>query len=120
MVEGYRKFRNLRKSSYSLFIGGTNFTTWIPEFIPESTYTNAKKCVQIVESLAYDMETIFGNFNMFFGNTEKLYNTCKAYGNIEDNDRIIMGDGGYGKLSEISKCFTNSEDVNGDPEELAK
>uniref|UniRef100_A0AC35GFX1 NR LBD domain-containing protein n=1 Tax=Panagrolaimus sp. PS1159 TaxID=55785 RepID=A0AC35GFX1_9BILA len=136
MVEGYRKFRNLRKSSYSLLIGGTNFTTWIPEYIPESNYSNAKKCVQIVQSLSYDMvmeyfepfstlssqdqKTVFANFLMFFGNTEKLYNTCKAFGNVKDNDKIILGDGGYGKLGEISKCYTNSADVNGDPEELAK
>uniref|UniRef100_A0AC34FKL0 NR LBD domain-containing protein n=1 Tax=Panagrolaimus sp. ES5 TaxID=591445 RepID=A0AC34FKL0_9BILA len=134
MVEGYQKFRSLRKASYSLFMDEPRFIN--SESIPESTYSNNKKSCQVESSLAYDMimeyfepfsqlslddrNKLFENFQGLLSCGEKGYNTCKAYGNVENNDRLIMTDGGYVKLGELSKYYSNSSEVNGDPEEVAR
>ena len=51
---------------------------------------------------------------------EKGYNTCQAFGHIENNDRLMLSDGGYVKLGELSKYYENSIDVNGNPDEVAR
>uniref|UniRef100_A0A914Z4K6 Nuclear receptor domain-containing protein n=1 Tax=Panagrolaimus superbus TaxID=310955 RepID=A0A914Z4K6_9BILA len=128
MVEGYQKFRSLRKASYSLFMDEPRFIN--SESVPESTYSNNKKSCQVESSLAYDMimeyfepfsqNKLFENFQGLLSCGEKGYNTCKAYGTVENNDRLIMTDGGYVKLGELSKYYSNSSEVNGDPEEVAR
>uniref|UniRef100_A0A914QQL4 Uncharacterized protein n=1 Tax=Panagrolaimus davidi TaxID=227884 RepID=A0A914QQL4_9BILA len=136
MVEGYHKFRSLRKASYSLFMDEPRFIN--SESIPESTYSNNKKSCQVESSLAYDMimeyfepfsqlslddrdgNKLFENFQGILSCGEKGYNTCRAYGNVENNDRLIMSDGGYVQLGQLSKYYSNSSEVNGDPEEVAR
>uniref|UniRef100_A0AC35FME6 Uncharacterized protein n=1 Tax=Panagrolaimus sp. PS1159 TaxID=55785 RepID=A0AC35FME6_9BILA len=134
MVEGYHKFRSLRKASYSLFMDEPRFIN--SESIPESTYSNNKKSCQVESSLAYDMimeyfepfsqlslddrNKLFENFQGILSCCEKGYNTCRAYGNVENNDRLIMSDGGYVQLGQLSKYYSNSSEVNGDPEEVAR
>uniref|UniRef100_A0A914PJ50 Uncharacterized protein n=2 Tax=Panagrolaimus davidi TaxID=227884 RepID=A0A914PJ50_9BILA len=136
MLDGYLKFQSLRKASYALLVGGGNFKSWDPEFIPQSTYSNAKKSSQMVTSLLYDMvneffvpftnfppedkKILFEQFSVLFDNAEKSYNTFKAYGHIENNDKVILADGGYVKLDEIYKYYINSLDVNADPQQLVK
>ena len=62
---------------------------------------------------------LFDTFNVFFNNAEKSYNTYKAYGHIENNDKVILSDGGYVKLDEIYKYYVNSLDANISPHQLA-
>uniref|UniRef100_A0A914QT58 Nuclear receptor domain-containing protein n=1 Tax=Panagrolaimus davidi TaxID=227884 RepID=A0A914QT58_9BILA len=104
--------------------------------IPESTYSNNKKSCQVESSLAYDMlieyfepfsdlpmndkEKLFENFQALFSCAEKGYNTSRAYGSMEDNDRLIMTDGGYIKLSDMTKFYSHCDEVRGDPEEVAR
>uniref|UniRef100_A0AC34FGA6 Uncharacterized protein n=1 Tax=Panagrolaimus sp. ES5 TaxID=591445 RepID=A0AC34FGA6_9BILA len=134
MVEGYRKFRSLRKASYLLFMDEPRFTD--NQGIPESTYSNNKKSCLVETSLAFDMimeyfepfsdlplndrTKLFENFQALFSTAEKGYNTSRAFGSVENNDRLILTDGGYVKLGELTKFYSNSNEVTGDPEEVAR
>ena len=61
---------------------------------------------------------LFDTFYCHFSNAERAYSTYKRFGHIEGNDKLIMPDGGFVKLSELSKFYENS--AKGDPSQLAQ
>lgn len=61
---------------------------------------------------------IFDNFYCLFSNTERAYRTYKMF--PENDDRLLMPDGGYVRLSELSKFYENSSFIRGDPLQVAR
>uniref|UniRef100_A0AC35GVF1 Uncharacterized protein n=1 Tax=Panagrolaimus sp. PS1159 TaxID=55785 RepID=A0AC35GVF1_9BILA len=150
LFDGYVKFQHLRSTSFGMLAAESNSQSWDPgviyrtldletllKFIPQSTYSSAKKGCHMETSLAYDMimedhfapfssltpddrKKLFDQFSVFFCNAEKSYNTYKAFGHIENNDKVMLADGGYVKLDEVYKYYVDSIDINADPEHLAR
>uniref|UniRef100_A0A914EKR9 Uncharacterized protein n=1 Tax=Acrobeloides nanus TaxID=290746 RepID=A0A914EKR9_9BILA len=135
MVEGYQNFLSLRKAGYALVDD-------IPRFrredgdIPISNFGRSKQICKIEASLLMDTlekfympyaeltqpdkNHLFDTFYCLFANTERAFRTYKAFGGRSEDDRMIMPDGGYVKLSELEKFYENTKMVKGDPHEVAK
>jgi len=136
MVEGYHEFLSLRRATYKIVDIPPRITNDNPETIPLSNYSTSRKICRAEASLIMDVALkrfhpfsllsnsdslkIFDNFYCYFANSERAYQTYQRFGHIEGNERIIMADGGYIKLSEHKKLYENSGGVNSDPAQLAQ
>jgi hypothetical protein len=65
-----------------------------------------------------DKNLLFDSFYCLFSNTERAFRTYKMFG--ANDDRLLMPDGGYIKLSELEKFYENNTLVRGDPSQVAK
>lgn len=61
---------------------------------------------------------LFDSFYCLFSNTERAFRTYKMFG--ANDDRLLMPDGGYVRLSELEKFYENNTLVRGDPSQVAK
>lgn len=136
MVDGYQTFLSLRRASYTLVDIVPRFVHGDPDSIPMSNYGTSKKICRVEASLVMDVAMkffqpfnelepndrvkLFDNFFCLFTNSERAYQTYRRYGHIDGNDKLIMPDGGYVRLSELPKFYENSEIVKGDPLQLAQ
>jgi hypothetical protein len=134
MVEGYRNFLSLRRASYTLVDVIPRFSTGDPDTIPQSNYGTSKKSCRIEARLVMDVANnyfqpfsmlqsddkikLFDTFYCHFSTAERAYNSFRRFGHIEGNDKLIMPDGGFVELSQLSKFYENS--AKGDPEQLAQ
>ncbi|KAI6222393.1 Nuclear hormone receptor family member nhr-28 [Aphelenchoides fujianensis] len=132
MLEGYHHFKSLRKASYTLIEDGPRFNN--KNEIPQSNYGTSKKICKIEASLLMDTvekffvpfsslppqekNHIFDNFYCLFSNTERAFRTYKMF--PANDDRLLMPDGGYIRLSELSKFYENSTFIRGDPLQVAR
>ncbi|KAI6226622.1 Nuclear hormone receptor family member nhr-28 [Aphelenchoides besseyi] len=132
MLEGYHHFKSLRKASYTLIEDGPRFNN--KNDIPQSNYGTSKKICKIEASLLMDTvekffipfnslpqqekNHIFDNFYCLFSNTERAFRTYKMF--PANDDRLLMPDGGYIRLSELSKFYENSTFIRGDPLQVAR
>ncbi|KAE9555163.1 hypothetical protein FO519_001658 [Halicephalobus sp. NKZ332] len=136
MVEGYHNFLSLRRAAYKIIDIPPRITNDDPDSIPLSNYGTSKKICRAEASLIMDIAVkyfhpfslldsserikIFDNFYCYFANSERAYQTYQRFGQIEGNERMIMPDGGYIKLSEHQKFYENSGVVNSNPAQLAQ
>jgi len=61
---------------------------------------------------------LFDSFYCLFSNTERAFRTYKTFDGHDD--RLLMPDGGYIRLSELEKFYQNNSLVRGDPQQVAK
>ena len=136
MVEGYHDFLSLRKATYKIVDISPRIVNDDPESIPMSNYRTSKKICRAEASLMTDVvmksfhpfslldtsdrNKIFNHFYCYFASSEKAYQTYRRFGQIQGNEKVIMPDGGYIKLSEYQKFYENSGVVNSDPVQLAQ
>uniref|UniRef100_A0A7E4VTE0 Nuclear receptor n=1 Tax=Panagrellus redivivus TaxID=6233 RepID=A0A7E4VTE0_PANRE len=134
MVEGYNNFLSLRRASYTLIDDIPRFANGDPESVPPANFATCKKTCRVEASLVMDVVVkyfhpfdslipqdrikLFESFYCFFSNTERAYLSYQKFGNEEDNDRLIMPDGGYAVISELDKFYINA--AKGDPAQLAQ
>ncbi|KAI1730922.1 zinc finger, c4 type (two domains) domain-containing protein [Ditylenchus destructor] len=102
--------------------------------IPQSNFGTSKKICKIEASLimdtvekffipfnqlsSNDKNQLFDSFYCLFSNTERAFRTYKMFG--ANDDRLLMPDGGYVRLSELEKFYENNTLVRGDPSQVAK
>ncbi|KAL3115604.1 hypothetical protein niasHT_014281 [Heterodera trifolii] len=133
MLEGYQHFLSLRKASYTL-VDGFPLSRRDNEDCPQSNFGTSKKICKIEASLimdivenffhpfgqlpAEDKRKMFDTFYCLFSNAERAFRTYKMFG--AEDDRLLMPDGGYVRLSELQKFYENNTLVRGDPSQVAK
>ncbi|KAL3123931.1 hypothetical protein niasHT_001761 [Heterodera trifolii] len=133
MLEGYQHFLSLRKASYTL-VDGFPLSRHDNEDCPQSNFGTSKKICKIEASLimdivenffhpfgqlpAEDKRKMFDTFYCLFSNAERAFRTYKMFG--AEDDRLLMPDGGYVRLSELQKFYENNTLVRGDPSQVAK
>uniref|UniRef100_A0A183C093 Nuclear receptor domain-containing protein n=1 Tax=Globodera pallida TaxID=36090 RepID=A0A183C093_GLOPA len=68
--------------------------------------------------LQLNAHKLFNTYYCLFSNAERAFRTYKMFG--ADDDRLLMPDGGYVRLSELQKFYENNTLVRGDPSQVAK
>uniref|UniRef100_A0A914GTI8 Nuclear receptor domain-containing protein n=1 Tax=Globodera rostochiensis TaxID=31243 RepID=A0A914GTI8_GLORO len=133
MLDGYHHFLSLRKASYTL-VDGFPLSRRDNEDCPQSNFGTSKKICKIEASLIMDIvekffhpfsqlptddkHKLFNTYYCLFSNAERAFRTYKMFG--ADDDRLLMPDGGYVRLSELQKFYENNTLVRGDPSQVAK
>jgi hypothetical protein len=88
-------------------------------YIPFSSLAPQEKvCLRKKSNKRILQNHIFDNFYCLFSNTERAYRTYKMF--PANDDRLLMPDGGYVRLSELSKFYENSSFIRGDPLQVAR
>jgi hypothetical protein len=132
MLEGYHHFLSLRKASYTLIEDVPMFRNRAE--IPQSNFGTSKKICKIEASLimdtvekfftpfgslpAADKNHVFEGFYCIFSNTERAFRTHRTF--PAGDDRLLMPDGGYIRLSELQKFYENNSLIRGDPAQVAR
>lgn len=137
MHEGYLHFLSIRKATNSLVENES-----LPQMFQKqetlrmSNFDNSKKVCRIEAHLITDVVNnyfypfskldfpdkvlLFKNFFCYLSNTDRAFQSYKLFGNNENDDRIIMPDGGYIKLSELEKYYENAQAVKASPMDAAR
>uniref|UniRef100_A0A1I7S9N4 Nuclear receptor domain-containing protein n=1 Tax=Bursaphelenchus xylophilus TaxID=6326 RepID=A0A1I7S9N4_BURXY len=101
--------------------------------LSQSNYDTSKKHCKIEASLLMDtvekfylpfgtlskedQNALFDNFFCNFTNAERSFRSYKLF--PAGDDRLIMPDGGYVRLKELTTFYENSSSIRGDPSQLA-
>jgi len=131
MLEGYRNFVSLRKAVSILEFPSIKLNG---DDLIQSNFGTSKKMCKVEASLILDVSNrffqpfnelgaddknkLFDHFYCLFSNTERAFRMSKMFS--EDDDRLLMPDGGYVRLSQMEKFYSNNSLVRGDPLQMAK
>ncbi|VDM29847.1 unnamed protein product, partial [Toxocara canis] len=63
---------------------------------------------------------LFKNFFSYYTNSDRAFQSYRAFGRDPNNDRLLMPDGGYIKMSELEKFYENTINCKADPMEAAR
>lgn len=134
MLDGYHQFLSLRKASYAMVHDDLSMSRLSGDQLMPSHFDNYKKLCKIGASLMFDTierffwpfgdvclddkRKMFKPFSSTFCNASRAFITSKRFG--PGDDRLIMPDGGYVKLSQLHLFFKDSKRVTGDPEQVAR
>ncbi|KAH7709585.1 Protein NHR-33 [Aphelenchoides avenae] len=134
MLEGYHHFLSLRKASYTLIEECPMFKNRSAHEIPQSNFGTSKKICKIEASLIMDTvekffipfgslppeekNRVFEGFYCIFSNAERAFRTHQTF--PAGDDRLLMPDGGYIRLSELQKFYENNSLIRGDPAQVAR
>ncbi|CAJ0945243.1 unnamed protein product, partial [Mesorhabditis belari] len=136
MHEGYLHFLSIRKATNSLVDNQSIQEMFeAKETLRMSNFESSKKVCQMEAHLVTsvvnnyfhpfaqidfeDKVLLFKNFFCYLSHVDRAYQSYRMFGTDENDDRIIMPDGGYIKLSELQKYYENAESVKADPKEAA-
>lgn len=63
---------------------------------------------------------LFKNFYWYLTNTDRAYQSYRAFGSNPYDDRLLMPDGGYIRMTELEKFYENTVNCKADPKEAAR
>ncbi|KAF8387418.1 hizr-1 [Pristionchus pacificus] len=137
MQEGYNHFLSIRKATHSL-VENDSLTQMFQKnelSLRPSHFESSKKVCQmeahlvtdIVNSYFYpfcelpftDKVLMFKNFFCYLSQTDRAFQSYKNFGSNPNDDRLIMPDGGYIKLSDLESFYANAESVKASPTDAA-
>ncbi|GMT31296.1 hypothetical protein PFISCL1PPCAC_22593, partial [Pristionchus fissidentatus] len=137
MQEGYNHFLSIRKATHSLVENDSLSQMFSKTELSfkASHFESSKKVCQmeahlvtdIVNSYFYpfcelpfnDKVIMFKNFFCYLSQTDRAFQSYKNFGTDPKDDRLIMPDGGYIKLSDLESFYANAESVKASPIEAA-
>ncbi|CAB3401070.1 unnamed protein product [Caenorhabditis bovis] len=137
MKKGYEQFMSMRRAT-NKFLKKNNVTSYFQtesEELEVSRFDVAMKVGQIETHLVTDVVNtyffpfnhvkyedklaLFKNFFCYFSHTDRAYQSYKHFMYDENNDKILMPDGGFIKKSELEKFYEQAEGVHKPPKDAA-
>uniref|UniRef100_A0A915A8J0 Nuclear receptor domain-containing protein n=1 Tax=Parascaris univalens TaxID=6257 RepID=A0A915A8J0_PARUN len=101
MLDGYHHFLSIRKATFSL--------------AEDANFSKMFKDEEIDPNIV-----LFKNFYWYLTNTDRAYQSYRSFGSNPHDDRLLMPDGGYIKMSELEKFYENTINCKADPKEAAR
>uniref|UniRef100_A0A9J2PEQ2 Nuclear receptor domain-containing protein n=2 Tax=Ascaris TaxID=6251 RepID=A0A9J2PEQ2_ASCLU len=141
MLDGYHHFLSIRKATFSL-AEDTNFSKMFkdeeidPNSLQRSNFDVVNKVCRMESHIATDIVNnyfipfkelpaeekivLFKNFYWYLTNTDRAYQSYRAFGSNPYDDRLLMPDGGYIRMTELEKFYENTVNCKADPKEAAR